>query len=193
MCCFVIAWAQLLTFSRSAKFSLHIFVFLSLKARGAVRRFKMCFPSLDAASARLALRCLNSSFFRFILNATTPICKQESLTSNNKTKLMCQLKLCNSPFVMDLDQGLCCFVCFKACMFIARGVEVIVGFTGSTAGAWQSGYIKLKINGCAFICICPHPVTPILHRHSLTADKKQSDSEMVQRNSSVKKWFILYE
>lgn len=62
-------------------------------------------------------------------------CKQESLTSNNKTKLTCQLKLCNSPFVMDLDQGLCCFVCFKACMFIARGVEVIVGFTASAAGA----------------------------------------------------------
>lgn len=71
MCFLVIACTQLLTFSRSVKFSLHIFVFLSLKARGAVRRFKICFPFLDAASPRLALCCLNSSFFCFILNATT--------------------------------------------------------------------------------------------------------------------------
>lgn len=45
-------------------------------------------------------------------------------------------------------------------MFIARGVEVIVDFTVNTAGAWQSGNIKLKINSRTFICICPDPISP---------------------------------
>lgn len=55
--------------------------------------------------------------------------------SNNKINLMCHLQLLNSPFVMDLDRVLCCFVCFKAYMFIARGVEVSVDFPASAAGA----------------------------------------------------------
>lgn len=49
--------------------------------------------------------------------------------SNDKINLKCHFQLLNSPFVMDLDGVLCCFVCFEAYMFLACGVEA------SAAGA----------------------------------------------------------
>lgn len=61
----------------------------------------------------------------------------------------------------------------KLACFLPHGAEVTAEFMGDYLWCMTTGYIKLKINGCAFICIWPDPISPVLHRNSLAPDKKQ--------------------